>query len=129
MDFASNGVLPPVSRPVADRVIVKQSLPQDILQSNHCAEQLKARLEKRSGVTGPYHKLQQWENGKNTTRYVPADEVCQVQAALAGYAQYRQLTEEYAQVVIAETRQNIASKKKNRSHRRSSWPKTKKSKD
>ena len=86
-------------------------------------------FKKRSGVTGPYHKLQQWENGKNTTRYVPADEVCQVQAALAGYAQYRQLTEEYAQVVIAETRQNIASKKKNRSHRRSSWPKTKKSKD
>ena len=65
-------------------------------------------FKERSGATGPYHKLQQWENGKNTTRYVPADEVCQVQAALAGYAQYRQLTEEYAQLVIAETRQNIA---------------------
>ena len=86
-------------------------------------------FKERSGATGPYHKLQQWENGKNTTRYVPADEVCQVQAALAGYAQYRQLTEEYAQLVIAETRQNIASKKKSRFRRRSSWPRTKKSKD
>ena len=69
-------------------------------------------FKERSGANGPYHKLQQWENGKNTTRYVPADEVCQVQAALAGYAQYRQLTEEYAQLVIAETRQKIASKKR-----------------
>jgi len=50
-----------------------------------------------------------------------------VQAALAGYAQYRQLTEEYAQLVIIETRQNIASKKKRQSHPRSSWPKTKRS--
>jgi len=84
-------------------------------------------FKERSGAAGPYHKLQHWENGKNTTRYVPADELSEVQAALAGYAQYRQLTEEYAQLVIAETRQNIAAKKKRRSHRRSSWPKTKKS--
>ncbi len=49
-------------------------------------------------------------------------------AALAGYAQYRQLTEEYAELVITETRQNITSKKKSPSHPRSSWPKTKKSK-
>lgn len=84
-------------------------------------------FKERSGVGGPYHKLQRWEEGKNTTRYVPADEVPEVEAALAGYAQYRQLTEEYAQLVIAETRQNIASKKKNQPHRRSSWPRTKKS--
>ena len=68
-------------------------------------------FKERSGANGPYHKLQQWENGKNTTRYIPADEVGQVQAALAGYVQYRQLTEEYAQLVIAETRQKIAAKK------------------
>lgn len=86
-------------------------------------------FKERSGANGPYHKLQQWENGKNTTRYIPADEVGQVQAALAGYVQYRQLTEKYAQLVIAETRQNIASKKKSPSPRRSSWPRTKKSKD
>jgi hypothetical protein len=84
-------------------------------------------FKERSGAAGPYHKLQHWQNGKNTTRYVPADELSEVQAALAGYAQYRQLTEEYAQLVIAETRQNMAAKKKRQSHRRSSWPKTKKS--
>ena len=62
--------------------------------------------------TGPYHKLQQWEGGKNRTRYVPAGELDDVQAALAGYAQYQELTRQYADLVIAETRQNIASKKK-----------------
>jgi hypothetical protein len=84
-------------------------------------------FKERSGTAGPYHKLQHWENGKNTTRYVPAHELSEVQAALAGYAQYQQLTEEYARLVIAQTRQNIAAKKKSQSPRRSSWPKTKKS--
>ena len=46
----------------------------------------------RSRPAGPYHKLQHWQDGKNHTRYVPAEELPAVQAALAGYAQYRQLT-------------------------------------
>jgi hypothetical protein len=80
----------------------------------------------RPGAAGPYHKLQRWENGKNQTRYIPADEVRAVEAALAGYTQYQQLTEQYAQWVIAETRQNIAAKKKCQSHQRSAWLKKKK---
>jgi hypothetical protein len=84
-------------------------------------------FKERPGATGPYHKLQAWENGKNTTRYIPADEVAQVEAALAGYAAYQQITEEYAKLVIAETRQNIDAKKKTRSHPPSSWPKNRKS--
>jgi hypothetical protein len=68
-------------------------------------------FKERSGASGPYYKLQHWENGKNQTRYVPTDEVPALQAALAGYAQYRQLAEQYAELVITETRQNIASKK------------------
>jgi hypothetical protein len=84
-------------------------------------------FKERSGVSGPYHKLQHWENGKNKTRYVPADELRAVQAALAGYTQFEQLTEQYAQLVIDETRQNIAGLKKSKSHRRSSWPRKKKS--
>ena len=38
-----------------------------------------------------------------------------MEAALAGYAQYQQLTEQYAQLVIAETRQNLATSKKSKS--------------
>jgi hypothetical protein len=86
-------------------------------------------FKERSSTTGPYHKLQHWENGQNKTRYVPAQEVPAVQAALAGYAQYQQLTEQYARLVITQTRQNIASLKKSKSRPRSSWPKKKKSND
>jgi hypothetical protein len=84
-------------------------------------------FKERSGAAGPYHKLQQWQNGQNQTRYVPAEEVPAVQAALAGYAQYQQLTEEYARLVITETRQNIATLKKSKSRPRSSWRKKKRS--
>jgi hypothetical protein len=77
-------------------------------------------FKNRSEAAGPYHKLQHWEGGKNKTRYVPADEVPDVQAALEGYAHYQQLTEQYAQLVISETRQSIAGLKKKTSRQRSS---------
>jgi hypothetical protein len=77
--------------------------------------------------SGPYHKLQHWQAGKNHTRHVSADELPAVQTALAGYTQFRQLTEQYANLVIEETRQNIADSKKNQSRPKSSWPRNKKS--
>lgn len=80
----------------------------------------------RPGANGPYYKLQQWHQGKNQTRYVSAQEVAPIQAALAGYDQYERLTAQYADLVIAQTRQNIAASKK-RSRRRSSWRSKKKS--
>jgi len=69
-------------------------------------------FSERSGVAGPYHKLQHWQDGKNHTRYVPAEDLPALQVALAGYAQYQQLTEQYAQLVVAETRRNMAAPKK-----------------
>lgn len=84
-------------------------------------------FSERSNASGPYHKLQRWQDGKNHTRYVPAEELPAVQTALAGYAQFRQLTEQYADLVIGETRQNIAGSKKNPSRPKSSSPKKRKS--
>lgn len=84
-------------------------------------------FKERSGAAGPYHKLQQWHNGKNHTRYVPAEEVPAVQAALAGYARFEALTEQYAQQVIDETRQNLAGSKKKKSPDASGLPRKKKS--
>lgn len=75
-----------------------------------------------------YHKLQHWQDGKNQTRYVPAEELPAVQSALEGYAQYRQLTEQYADLVILETRQKRAGSKKKKSHPTSSLPRRRKSK-
>lgn len=78
-------------------------------------------------AAGPYHKLQCWEKGANCTRHVPAEEVPAVQAALAGYAQFQQLSAQYAELVIAETRQQLANAKKNRSRHRSPSRKRRKS--
>ena len=72
-------------------------------------------LRERSGAAGPYYKLQHWQNGQNQTRHIPADEFSAVEAALAGYTHYKQLTEQYAQLVIGETRQSIAASKKSKS--------------
>ena len=85
-------------------------------------------FKERSNASGPYHKLQRWQEGKNHTRHVSADELPAVQSALAGYAQYRELTEQYAEWVVQETRQNIAgAKKKNPSRPKSSSRRKKKS--
>lgn len=80
----------------------------------------------RPGANGPYHKLQQWHQGKNQTRYVSTQERPQVQAALAGYQQYQQLTAQYADLVIEQTRKGIADFKK-KLHRNSSSPNMRKS--
>lgn len=84
-------------------------------------------FKERSGHSGPYYKLQSWQGGKNLTRYIPADELPAMQAALEGYAQYQQLTQQYADLIIAETRQSIAASKKKKSLATSSWRRTRKS--
>jgi hypothetical protein len=84
-------------------------------------------FKERSGAGGPYYKLQHWQDGKNQTRYIPTEEVPAVETALAGYARYEQLTQQYAQRVIDETRQNLAGSKKKKSLNVFGWPKRRKS--
>ena len=63
----------------------------------------------RSASCGPYFKLQCWEKGKNLTRHVRAEQVPLLEEALAGYAKFQQLVEQYAQIVIVQTRQQLAT--------------------
>lgn len=81
----------------------------------------------RQGPKGPYYNHQCYENGRNVSRYVPAEQVPDLKEALASYAQYRQLTDQYAELMITETRAALASSKKNLSRPRSPSPKTRKS--
>ena len=77
---------------------------------------------------GTAYKLQAWENGKNVSRYVPADQVTAVQDAIGGYHLFQNLTEQYAQLKIEQTRAAIAAgSKKKTSALRSSSRKNKKS--
>lgn len=82
----------------------------------------------RHGPEGPYYHHQSWEKGKNLNRYVPREQLPAYQEAIAGYQKFQQLTEQYAQQVIAKTRAELAaSKKKSRSRSSSTSPRTRKS--
>lgn len=84
----------------------------------------------RPADAGPYYKLQGWEQGKNHTRHVRPEQVSLLEEALAGYARFQQLTEQYAQVVIEQTRQQLTGvgvKKKPGPRPDSSWRRKKRS--
>ena len=51
-------------------------------------------------------------DGKKHTRYVSEAELPALETALAGHVRHRQLTGQYADLIIAETRQNLAGLKK-----------------
>jgi hypothetical protein len=82
------------------------------------------------GPEGPHYKLQAWDNGKNVSRHVARDQAQAVEEALQGYRKFQDLTQQYAQSVIDQTRAELAAHSKKKTYnlrRKSSWPKTKKS--
>lgn len=82
----------------------------------------------RHGPNGPYYNLQCREKGQTLTRYVPNDQVEVVAQHTANYQKFQSLVSQYAQLIIEQTRgERTTGLKKKTSHRRSSWPKTKKS--
>lgn len=52
-----------------------------------------------------YYNLQVWTAGRNRCEYVPAKELEALQEAVANYARFRELVEEYVQVVEQTSRQ------------------------
>jgi hypothetical protein len=112
--------------------LTPQSLLEQILQIQRMEHGSLSII--RQGPNGPYYNLNSWEHGKNCCRYLPQDKVPEVQQAIEGYQKYQQLTEQYAQEIIEQTRAqlNIGVKKKTRpnpqsSRRKSASPKTRKS--
>jgi hypothetical protein len=103
-----------------------ESILQDIAQIQ--------RLERgtlsviRQGPEGPYYNHQCYENGKNVSRYVPLEQVPEVQQAIEGYHRLQQLVQQYVQIMLDKTRaeRETGVKKKTPRHR-SSWPRTKRS--
>ena len=78
----------------------------------------------RPADAGPYYKLQCWEQGRNRTRHVRPEQLPLLQEALDGYARFQQLTEQYAQMLIEKTREQLAGvgvKKKPGPRPDSSW--------
>ena len=113
-------------------LLTPQTLIEQILQIPHMEHGSLSIL--RQGPNGPYYSLNSWENGKNCCRYLPQDKVPEVKQAIEGYHKYQQLTEQYAQQIIEQTRVelNIGVKKKPQlnpksSRPQSAWPKSRKS--
>jgi hypothetical protein len=82
----------------------------------------------RQGPSGPYYNHQCYENGRNVSRYVPAEQVAQLQAAIAEHHRFQQLVQQYVALLAERTRgQRQAGSKKKRPCPTSSSPKTRKS--
>jgi len=102
--------------------LTPQSLIEQILQIRRMEHGSLSII--RQGPNGPYYSLNSWENGKNCCRYLPQDKVPAVQQAIEGYHKYQQLTEQYAQQIIEQTRAqlNVGVKKKPQANPKNSRP-------
>lgn len=89
----------------------------DEMQSINRMERGKLCTQSRGPGTPTFYKIQVWHEGKNSTRYVPADEVPALQEALAGHQRFQQLAAEFAELTITQTRRETTadSKKKPKS--------------
>lgn len=61
----------------------------------------------RAKDAATYHRLQIWQDGKNITRHVRPEELPALREAIDGYARFCALTEQYAQLVVRQTRTRL----------------------
>ena len=54
----------------------------------------------RQGPHGPYYNHQCYENGRNVSRYLPAEQVPALEEAIEGYRRFQELVKQYVQHVI-----------------------------
>ena len=62
------------------------------------------RIAKEGSSSGPYYQHQVWENGKNISQRIPADQAPALQGAIDGRQQFEQLAEEYVDTTVQMTR-------------------------
>jgi len=61
-------------------------------------------------VGRPHYNHQTWQEGRNVVRYVPAEQVAALQAAIEGYRLFMQLARQYADEIIQRTRRQCLQK-------------------
>jgi hypothetical protein len=107
-----------------------QTTPESLLQELAHIQRLERGTVSvlRQGPSGPYYNHQCYENGRNVSRYVPAEQVAELQAAIADHQRFQQLVQQYVELLVARTRvQRQAGSKKKSPRPTSSSPKTRKS--
>ena len=79
-----------------------QSVLRDIAQIQHMERGTLNVL--RQGPQGPYYNHQCYEQGRNVSRYVPAEQVSEVKEAIQGHHRFQELAQEYVQLMVEKTR-------------------------
>ena len=95
--------------------LTPQSLLEQILQIQRMEHGSLSII--RQGPNGPYYNLNSWENGANQCRYITQDKVPEIEQAIEGYQKFQQLTQQYAQDVVAQTRAQLGIGVKKKSPR------------
>lgn len=93
------------------------------------------RLEKgslstiRQTAKGPAFNFQRWENGRNRSEYIPADQALEVQENLLAHVRFESLVASYVEALSARSREErLTGAKKKRPTQTSASPKKPKSK-
>ena len=84
-----------------------QSVLRDIAQIQHMERGTLNVL--RQGPQGPYYNHQCYEQGRNVSRYVPAEQVSEVKEAIQGHHRFQELAQEYVQLMVEQTRAERAA--------------------
>jgi hypothetical protein len=97
----------------------QQRRQQILEQMNSITRMERGKLCTQSHGPGapPFYKLQCWHQGKNQTRYVPAQEVEPLKEALAGHQRFQELAQEFVTLTVAMTRQEREADRKKNSRR------------
>ncbi len=83
----------------------------------------------RQTAKGPSCNFQRWEDGRNRSEYVPADQVAHVLENLQAHARFETLVSSYVQALSTRSREErLAGAKKKRPTQTSASPRKPKSK-
>ena len=112
--------------PVMNAKPTPESILQDIAQIQRLDRGTVSVI--RQGPEGAYYNHQCYENGRNVSRYVPGEQVADLKDAITGYQRFRQLVDQYVELMVEKTRaERQAGLKKKTPRRNSSWSRTRKS--
>ena len=82
----------------------------------------------RRGPHRSYYTHQCYENGRNVSRYVPAEQVPELEEAIEGYRRFQELVKQYVHLQVEKTRsERQEGLKKKTPPPKSSWPNNKNS--
>ena len=106
--------------------LLKQMGQIDTMRSGHLSEEYRERHVNGQTIRlGPYYKHQLWEDGRNKSRRVKAEEVDSLREGIRGLDRFKQLSDDYIKATVELTEQRStgesdAKKNSRRNSKRSS---------